>query len=225
MGDDGRDYQRGYDGGGWNSDTDMTAYNIGQRNRQLDDDAAAKTAQRGTGWSTGTGGGEGGGMGAVLLLGLVAVGALVVLLLDYLIAMAAAIVILAAIFRLALPTAGPRPEWPLALGSAAVAYLIILAACVVVVGAAQLLGGGEDVTWMPAVQKLYLDEGAGHYVVHSGLQSFLIPWSVGLAGAVWWLNRKLPPLRFGGAGRIALFAALPTVVYIVALNLLAVLWP
>lgn len=226
MGDQGGDYNKGYDGGGWTSDTDMAAYSRGQWNRQLDDEAAARGAQRGSGWSTGagTGGGEG-GMGVVLLLGLAAVGALVVLLMDYLIAMAAAIVILAAIFRFALPTIGPRPGWRLSLGSAAAAYLIILAACVLVVGGTQLIVGHEDLTWMPAVQKLYLDEGAGHYVVHNGLLSFLIPWSVGLVGALWWLNRKLPPLRVAGAARIALFAGLLTIVYIAALNIMGLLWP
>ncbi|MBA3941224.1 MAG: hypothetical protein C0520_08455 [Sphingopyxis sp.] len=227
MGDRGSDYNKGYDGGGWTSDTDMAAYNRGQWNRRLDDEAAARGAQRGSGGSTGagTGGGEGGGMGVVLLLGLAAIGALVVLLMDYLIAMVVAIVALAAIFRLALPTTGPRPGWRLSLGSAAVAYLIVLAACVMVVGGTQLIVGHEDLTWMPAVQKLYLDEGTGHYVVHSGLQSFLIPWSVGLVGALWWLNRKLPPLRFAGAARIALFAALLTIVYIAALNIMALVWP
>ena len=59
----------------------------------------------------------------------------------------------------------------------------------------------------------------------SGPRSFLIPWSVGLVGALWWLNRKLPPLRFAGAARIILFAALLTIVYVAALSLMALLWP
>lgn len=214
MSDYNKDFQQGYYGTG----TGSHGHQAGAEQR-----AAEEAQRRAPGGGGGSGGGDGGGaaagMGVVLLLGLIAIGALVILLKDFLTAMVVAIVILAAIFRFALPTAGPRPGWGLALGSSTVAYLIILAASVIVVGGTQWLVGHEDLTWMPAVQKLYLDEGTGHYVVHSGLQSFLIPWSVGLVGAVWWLNRKLPPLRFGGAARIALFVGLLTIVYIAALEL------
>lgn len=200
MGDYGQDYQRGYNGGGWNSDTDMSAFHAGQWNRRLADEEAAKKAQGSTNWSTGTGGGAGGaggGLAIVALMGLGSLGAIVWAARYLLLGFATAIAATATMLWLLMPLLGARPGWWQSLGQALLACAFALLGVVGAVAVAWLVswfGGPEliaGIGYVSAGMISPLDLPG-----NSAPSGAIFPGLAALGAATWWLDRKLPD---GGA--------------------------
>lgn len=197
MGDYGHDYQRGYSGGGWNSDTNMSAYSAGQWNRQRELEDAAKKSQGSSGWSTGDGaggaGGAGGGIALVALMGLGAIGSVVWTLRYLLLGFAVAIVATATALWLLMPLLGARAGWWRVLGQALLACVFAVLGVLGSVAVAWLIswfGGPELISGI-------------HYVTvgmislfdlpqNTNRTSYIFPGFAALSAATWWLDRKLP---------------------------------
>lgn len=195
MGDYGQDYQRGYNGGGWNSDTDMSAYSAGQWNRQREQEEAARRSQGASNWSTGAGGGAGGaggGLAIVALMGLGSLGAVVwaarYLLMECVVAVAAT----ATLLWLLMPLLGARPGWWRALGQTLLACLFALLGVVGAVGVAWLVswfGGPELIAGIGYVSAGMIS--LFDLPANSAPSGAIFPGLAALAAATWWLDRKL----------------------------------
>lgn len=197
MGDYGQDYQKGYHGGGWNSDTDMSAFNAGQWNRQREQEEAARKSQGSTNWAAGTGGGEGGGIGLVLVMGIAMVGAAIWAARYMLMGVAAAIAATATMLWLLMPLLGTRPGWRQSVGQAVLACVFALLGVLGAVAVAWLVswfGGPElipGIGYVTAGMISLLDLPA-----NTGPTGAVFPGLAALGAATWWLDRKLPA---GGA--------------------------
>jgi len=218
MNDHNQNRHEGYYGTG----TGTYGHQVGADERARDE-AAWRSRGGAAPTSSGT---QGDGMGIVLILGLVAVGAFVLVMKLYLVAMVLAIVMLAACIRYALPADGERPGWLTALIATTVSYLFILGGCVAVTALAQILGDADNrAGWAPALEYVRGIDDPGYYVVFKGLPSFFLPWLVGLGGGVWWLHRKLPMLRVRGGARLLLLAGLLTFFYLIGIGAVTAFYP